>query len=169
MRAVPLLDDVLPTYDWHELHAIELPCAPERGFDAVWDVPVGSDPLVRLLLRARGLSADRTLGELLSGGRGFQLVARTRTEIVAAASGTPWRPGGGLRPLDEAGPGTVRVAIDIRAQPVGHAHCHVSTETRIAAVDDDARRAFGRYWRIVGPFSGLIRRRWLEAARRAIS
>ena len=138
-------------------------------FDAVWELPVGSDPLVRLLLRARGLSADRTLGELLSGGRGFNVVAWTHAEVVAAASGTPWRPGGGLRPLDEAGPGTVRVAIDIRAEPVGHAHSRLSTETRIAAVDDDARRAFGRYWRVVGPFSGLIRRRWLEAARRAVS
>jgi hypothetical protein len=39
----------------------------------------------------------------------------------------------------------------------------LTTETRIAAVDDAARRAFMRYWRIVGPFSGLIRRRWLRA------
>ena len=165
---MPLLDDVLPTCDWHETHAIELPCAPERALDAVWNLPVGSDPVVRLLLRARGLSADRTLGELLSGGRGFNVVARSHTEVVAAASGTPWRPRGGLRPLDEAGPGTLRVAIDIRAEPVG-ALSRLSTETRIAAVDDDARRAFGRYWRVVGPFSGLIRRRWLEAAKRAVS
>jgi hypothetical protein len=27
-----------------------------------------------------------------------------------------------------------------------------------------ARRAFGRYWRLVAPFSALIRRRWLRAA-----
>lgn len=26
----------------------------------------------------------------------------------------------------------------------------LSTETRIAAIDGDARRAFGRYWRLVG-------------------
>jgi hypothetical protein len=39
----------------------------------------------------------------------------------------------------------------------------LTTETRIAAVDDAARRAFTWYWRIVGPFSALIRRRWLRA------
>jgi len=33
---------------------------------------------------------------------------------------------------------------------------------RIQAVDDAARRAFARYWRVVGPFSGVIRRRWLK-------
>jgi hypothetical protein len=38
----------------------------------------------------------------------------------------------------------------------------LSTETRIQAVDEAARRAFARYWRIVGPFSGVIRRRSLK-------
>ena len=37
-----------------------------------------------------------------------------------------------------------------------------STEKRIEAVDDAGRRAFLRYWRIVGPFSAVIRRRWLK-------
>jgi hypothetical protein len=35
-------------------------------------------------------------------------------------------------------------------------------------VDDRARRAFRRYWLVVGPFSGLIRRRWLRAVEAAI-
>jgi hypothetical protein len=40
------------------------------------------------------------------------------------------------------------------------------TETRVAAVDEHALRAFLRYWRLVGPFSRLIRRRWLAAIAR---
>jgi hypothetical protein len=43
----------------------------------------------------------------------------------------------------------------------------LSTETRIEAVDEAARRAFLRYWRIVGPFSALIRRRWLKQIARS--
>jgi hypothetical protein len=44
----------------------------------------------------------------------------------------------------------------------------LATETRVAALDDAARRSFARYWRLIRPFSGLIRRRWLLAgARRA--
>ena len=31
----------------------------------------------------------------------------------------------------------------------------VGTETRIAATDDAARRRFGRYWRLIGPFSSI--------------
>jgi hypothetical protein len=40
----------------------------------------------------------------------------------------------------------------------------LSTETRVSATNSTARRAFRGYWRVVGPFSGLIRRRWLRAA-----
>jgi hypothetical protein len=42
------------------------------------------------------------------------------------------------------------------------------TETRVAAMDDRARRAFRRYWLVVGPFSGLVRRRWLAGAERML-
>ena len=34
----------------------------------------------------------------------------------------------------------------------------VVTETRVASTDDDARRKFGWYWRLIAPFSALIRR-----------
>ena len=42
------------------------------------------------------------------------------------------------------------------------------TETRVAAMDARSRRAFRAYWLAVGPFSALIRRRWLAAAERAL-
>ena len=38
----------------------------------------------------------------------------------------------------------------------------------LSAADVGARRAFRRYWRLVGPFSALIRRLWLAEIRRAI-
>jgi hypothetical protein len=42
----------------------------------------------------------------------------------------------------------------------------VGTETRIAATDEVARRRFGRYWRLIGPFSSITRREMLAAIRR---
>jgi hypothetical protein len=60
----------------------------------------------------------------------------------------------------------VRVATDIAAVAVAGG-CILSTETRVLAVDAAALRAFRRYWLVVGPFSGLIRRRWLQAAARS--
>jgi hypothetical protein len=59
----------------------------------------------------------------------------------------------------------VRVAMGFTFAPDG-AGSRVATETRIAATDDAARRRFGRYWRVVGPFSGITRREMLAAIRR---
>ena len=41
----------------------------------------------------------------------------------------------------------------------------LETETRVLLTDAGARRCFGAYWVVVRPFSGLIRRRWLHAAK----
>ena len=124
--------------------------------------PAAPDRLTAALFRARGLRRGTTIQELFDADR-IRDDRRSPTEVVFAASGTPWRPSGGLRPFAAAEPGTVRVATDIRAVAVAGG-CVLSTETRVQAVDDAARRAFRRYWLVVGPFSGLIRRRWLRAA-----
>jgi hypothetical protein len=77
-------------------------------------------------------------------------------------------PPGGIGPFAAAAAGDVRVAVDVRAVPAGEGRSVLSTETRIAAVDEPARRAFRRYWRAVGP-SALIRRRWLRDAQRRLA
>jgi hypothetical protein len=46
-------------------------------------------------------------------------------------------------------------------------HCELSTETRVACYGNAARRKFLLYWRVVEPFSGLIRWSLLRGVRRA--
>jgi hypothetical protein len=149
---MPAIDDVLPRYDAHELHSV----ASARTIDEALASPIAADPFVRLLFRLRRIPVHGTIGELLARMR-FEELARTEQELVLGAAGTPWRPGGGLRRFAEAEPGSVRVVVNF----IGDGE-RLSTETRVQAVDDAARRAFLRYWRIVGPFSALIRRRWLK-------
>lgn len=161
------LDRLLPDPDWSERYERPLPCAPEEAVAAFLAAPVAPDPLVRTLLRLRGLGSAPTVEQGLQRMR-FEVLHRSPTEVVVGASGTPWRPRGGIRPFAAADAGTVRFATDVRAIPTP-AGCVLSTETRIAANDADARRAFRRYWFVVRPFSGLIRRRWLVAAARACS
>ncbi len=129
-------------------------------------LPIASDPIVRALLRLRGLGTGGTIGDALAGMR-FEELARTPTEVVVGFSGRPWRPRGEVAPFADAEPGTVRVATDFRAEPAASGS-RLTTETRIAAVDDEARRAFRRYWLVVRPCSGLIRRRWLRAIARSM-
>jgi len=61
----------------------------------------------------------------------------------------------------------VAIAFGIWAVPIGAGGTRLATETRVHAADSAARRRFQLYWLVVGPFSALIRRRWLAAARRA--
>jgi hypothetical protein len=154
-RRVAAIDELLPSYDVHEVHSVELPLDPERTIAAALATPVAADPLVRTLLRVRGLRTGGTIADAFAW-MGFEELARREGEIVVGASGTPWRPRGGIRGFHDAPPGTVRIAADFRAD--GR---RLTSETRIAATDDAARRAFLRYWRVVGPFSALVRRRWL--------
>jgi len=166
---VAALDRFLPEWDVHEVHSIELPVTPARAVELALAAPSVPDGIVRVLYRLRGLSGQGSIEEAFTR-MGFDVLAREETEVVVGAAGTPWRPGGGIKPFAEAGPGTVRMAADFRAEPLANGSSRLTTETRIAAVDANARRRFLRYWRVIGPFSALIRRRWLrEIRRRAFS
>ena len=133
-------------------------------------IPAASDPIVRFLTAARGMTArDETLERFFLAHR-FVVLSRSPTELVAGAVGAVWRPRGGLVRLADAEawrnasvPGTIKAAIDFRAEPATSGS-RLSTETRVLAADARARRLFRLYWLVVGPFSALIRRRWLAAA-----
>jgi hypothetical protein len=137
---VALIDDALPSYDVHEVHSIA--CA--RTLDEALATPLAADPIVRVLLRLRGLRTDGTIADLLVRLR-LEEAARDDDEVVFAGGAAPWRGG------------RVRIAMNFRREGG-----KLSTETRVQAVDDQARRVFLRYWRVIGPFSALIRRRWLK-------
>ena len=44
--------------------------------------------------------------------------------------------------------------------------CAVSTETRVFATDESARRRFAAYWRLINLGSAFIRVMWLRAIKR---
>ena len=87
----------------------------------------------------------QTIEELFGGGE-FRQLGRRPTEWAAA--------------LERSG---LRIAIDFRAEPIPGGS-RLSTETRVKATNEQARRRFRLYWLAIGPFSALIRRRWLAAA-----
>ena len=58
-----------------------------------------------------------------------------------------------------------KVALNFRVQPYGESRSLLSTETRTVTTDPVSRAQFRRYWRLIGPFAGLIMRRWLQVAK----
>ena len=63
--------------------------------------------------------------------------------------------------------GYAKMAANFRLAPTaGGGAVRLSTETRVACTDASSARRFARYWRLVRPASGAIRRSWLAAIKR---
>lgn len=165
MPPMTQLERLLPHYHFVERHAIDVGASAERALAAAREVTLGETPLVRLLFRLRGLPTPR--GSIFDTMRAieFDLLAADDTEVVLGGIGQPWRARGGLRRREDFGsfakPGFAKMAFNFAAD--GRT---LSTETRVLLTDEGSRRRFRRYWLVVRPFSGLIRRSWLRAAKR---
>jgi hypothetical protein len=142
---VPLLDTVVPEYEVGERHSVALPVVPERALEVALASPAAPDWIVRTLLRVRGLGVPRGSLEEFATTPPFGELGLTETEFVAGIF-TP----------------KLRIAFDLRAEPRPGGSL-LTTETRVHALTPRARRLFRLYWLVVGPFSALIRRRWLKA------
>jgi hypothetical protein len=141
------LDDWLPEYDVHERHEAFVAAPPERALALALRSSAAPDRIVRSLFRIRGVSRAETIEEL---ARALGLPERERTP-------TSWIVSGG---------DPVRIGLDFVARPHGEGAI-LSTETRVKALTRRARLAFRLYWLVVGPFSALVRRRWLRAIARS--
>jgi len=148
LRAV--LDAVLPKYDVREYHEITIYASPEAALAALLALPAARDPFVAALFWLRRIpGGDLPLRDFFP-----------RLQIRPAIS----------TPTAYIGLGDflgVTIAFGIWAVPIGGDATRLATETRVHAADSAARRRFQLYWLVVGPFSALIRRRWLASARRA--
>jgi hypothetical protein len=169
------IDDVLPAWDWRSAHATRAAAPPERCAAAALAMTGRDLPVTGLLMRVRLLGRHRVDDRpLLQSMRGIGLAILVDDPATVLVGGVlaPWRLRGGHVPIDSieafrafAAPGWVRVATAFAAAPDG-AGSRLATETRIAATDAAARRRFGRYWRVIGPFSGITRREMLAAIKR---
>jgi hypothetical protein len=158
--------DALPDYHHRERHSIRVAASPARALAAARETELNDVPLVRALVRLRGLGAARPgpVWEALRA-EGFRQLGDDTLVLV----GKPWLRGGERLAVDDfaafAEPGWAKMALDLRAEP-DDGGARLTTETRVLLTDRGSRRRFAAYWLVVRPFSGLIRRRWLRAARR---
>ena len=171
----PLIEELLPHPDIRMLHQRMIAAPPARVFAALRTADLAGSRLVKLLVAIRTLKTPKgplTLDRLTQAG--FKLVGeRAGEEIVLGVVGKFWKPSGERRPADleqfrlgaPAGEVLVAWSFEVRQQATGsrqQTSC-LTTETRIKCGDPDTLRTFRRYWRIVHPGSGLIRRAMLRA------
>ena len=157
---------MLPQYDVRERHEIDVDAPAERVFAAVRETTFAEMPLARMLFRVRGLPAAAARPVFDQLPKGFAVLAEEPgSELVVGGIGQPWKLSGGeMRSADVRSfdtPGYARMVMNFHLE--GRT---LSTETRVALTDERSRRLFRRYWRVVRPGSGLIRRAWLRAIKR---
>jgi hypothetical protein len=180
------IDDWMPAYDHVERHRTRVRAPAATVYRALVELDVAAHPIARLLLGLRALPGLLT-------GRGFPARPRRRSvtlrdateagfvvleeraplEIVLGLTGRFWQISGGVLPSelatfrDAPPPGSARAAWNFALAPAPDGSTLLTTETRIRCADAAARRAFGRYWLVVRPGSGLLRRFMLRSVRRA--
>ena len=170
------LDDVMPEYHFSETHSTRIHAAPEQVMQAVRQSTFGDMKSLGTLLNIRGavLRAPSTDNGDLEKKRIFDafseagyILGGSDHEIVMCGA---WNPNANRRPdvhtLQEFATyreqGAVKMAYDFTVEDAGSGWSTLSTETRVAATDDVTRRGMGRYWRLIVPGSGLLRRQWLD-------
>lgn len=161
----------MPRYDARSRHSIDVE-APAAEVDArLPSVDFGRSPTVRALLRLRCMPADAVC---LDGAirMGFvPLEHRAGVERLYGLIGRFWTLGGGIIRVEPDAfgafdrPGYAKAVVSFVSEVVGPDRTRVSTETRVLCTDAASRRRFLRYWRVIGPFSGWIRKRALEQVR----
>jgi hypothetical protein len=180
-RVAHRLDEVMPRWQFREYHTLSIAAPPERVFDAIRRVKADEIFLFNLLTWIRRCGRPLPPGILNAGGRESLIDLATHTTFVRLADDPPRELVVGT--VVGAPPGVQRVAsaemfrtplpagfalaaMDFVVRPDGQNGSIVSTETRVYANSDAARRRFAAYWRVIYPGSAIIRRMWLRAIKR---
>ena len=129
------LDEFLPVRRARVPRAARCPARPEDAVAAALGIPVTPDALVRTLYRLRGLSGGGSVQRRAPLDRPRSRSSRSRTASCSAPRAARGRRARGLAPFESAGPGQVRLVVEISAVAAG---------SRLAARDRDARRGHGR-------------------------
>jgi hypothetical protein len=169
----------MPEYQFFERHSARIHARPEQVMQAVRQSTFGDMKSLVTLLKIRGaalrihdtggfLQDKRILDAFsasgyVSGGSEHEIVmcgganvrAQRRLEVRTPQEFADYRE-----------QGAVKMAYDFNVEDAGGGWSTISTETRVLATDDATSRGMGRYWRLIVPGSGLLRRQWLDGIKR---
>ena len=182
-RAAMRLDEIMPVYQFDEVHTLRVHAPPERVLAAARAVTAREIRLFRFLtwLRSPRRPGERTPENILapspdkplldvSAGSGFIWLAQEPDELVQGTivvrPSRPMRIDSPQEFLALDAPGYAKATINFHVADEGGGWTRLTTETRVYATDPWARRRFAAYWRVIYPGSSLIRYMWLRAIRK---
>jgi hypothetical protein len=184
------LDLAMPAYHHFERHEVEACADPQMLDRAIREVRADEIRGFELLMGVREMrrqsnNAARQL-PLMEAMRRMNFVPLANLpaqELVYGTAGPFWRLRGprgeqaaalraAMKQVEGDPPGFAALVLPDAAKAAIHfrivhevgAPCpKLVTETRIHCPDPESLREFTRYWRVIAPASGYLRRSWLEA------
>lgn len=166
------LDRFLPEWDVRGSFSRDVAATPERVFDVIMKLDMRGSLVVRTLFRLRGLPASALTMDGLKRIGFIELVSERPSLFALGMIGRFWTPSGGVQRFDPARfaglapPGHAKAVWAFSIEPRDAGGVTVVTETRVWSVDDEARRGFRRYWKVIRPFSEKVRREALKNIQR---
>lgn len=175
------LDEFAPEAQFEERHSLRIRATRSRIYRAIQEVTAGDIAWFRALtwIRRFGRKGGESILDpppdepvlAVATRTGFLLLAEQPEHelVIGSVVIIPPRVRRPATPEQFkalAAPGIAKAVMNFRIDEGGDGSCVVSTETRVHATDEASRRRFRRYWLIIRPGSGFIRRMWLRAIRR---
>ena len=177
-----LLESIMPAYDVQEVHTTHVDAPPAKAYAAILAVTPGETALARPFLWVRTLPArvggtgriDDALWSrpFLTVPSPAILGSAPDKEIVVGLIGEFWKLRHGKRvevqsreqfmAFNRSGFAVSTLSFHVDPESSGS---RVTTITRVRTTDADSRRAFLRYWRVIGTGSAVLRRTWLRAVK----
>lgn len=164
-----LLNEVLPHYDVSAKYKIQIRATPQKIYSVLQGgFPIGT--LTKMLMALRRIPGYfQSERDRVSGERPFYKLKQVENrEIVIGIVGQFWKPASRaimIQSLEEfltfQQEGFCKAAMNLLIEEKGPGQCEVTTETRVLGYGS-AKKPFREYWRVIGPFSGLIRREILR-------
>jgi len=151
------LDEIVPRWQFEERHEIRIQAPPERIYAAIRGVTASEIRFFQILTAVRCLGRCREESILNAPDAKPILDVATHSGFRLLADDAPRELVIGSRVAPQA-----FAVMNFRVAGDGL----VTTETRVFAKTDAARRKFAVYWRIIRPGSGIIRWSWLNAIKR---
>lgn len=164
-----VIDHYMPDWHFRERHWVKVSAPPEEVLRAAREMTWREAPVARFLLaftRNKLRPEGRVLDDFAMGGD--TVLELAEAELVYGGIGSQAGPVRPDRPMaevfrDYAAPGCTKVVFTLHL-----AGGILSTETRIWATDEETRRRFGHYWKVIRIPSGMIRIALLSAIKRRV-
>ncbi len=167
-----LIDHYLPHYDVHARYEIDIRAPLLRVYEAAQSLDLRGSWIARRLFRLRGLpEANLTLKGMMDWGF-IKLADEPEREIVLGLIGRFWIRSPRIQSVPAEAfigfnqPGLAKAVMNLAFFQKEGGIVRLTTETRVFCLEEASRRSFRRYWFLIGPFSGLIRREWLRLIKR---